>query len=88
MQTLEVDPSRHQELAAAQAARTAFQISGAVLSLAPSFPELELTFPEPMYQFDAGDRRCSSSKILEAEHRTEPKLDRSVILFDQIIQIF
>jgi hypothetical protein len=27
-------------------------------------------------------------KWLEAEHRTEPKLDGSVILFDQIVQIF
>jgi hypothetical protein len=41
-----------------------------------------------VHEFDAGDRRCSSPKTLEAEHRTEPQLDRSVILFDQIIQIF
>jgi hypothetical protein len=41
-----------------------------------------------MHEFDAGDRRCGSTEMLEAEHRTEPKLDRSVILFAQIVQIF
>jgi hypothetical protein len=41
-----------------------------------------------MREFDANDRRCSSPKMLEAEHRTEPQLDRSAILFDPIIQIF
>ena len=30
----------------------------------------------------AGDRRCGLAEMLEAEHRTEPKLDGSVILFD------
>jgi hypothetical protein len=46
------------------------------------------TLSDPVHEFDAGDRRCSSPKTLEAEHRTEPQLGRSVILFDQIIQIF
>ena len=41
-----------------------------------------------MDEFDAGDRRCGLAEILEAEHRSEPKLDGSVILFDPIIQIF
>ena len=50
--------------------------------------EFELALSEPVDEFDAGDRHCSSPKMLEAEHRTEPKLYRSVILFDQIIQIF
>jgi hypothetical protein len=50
--------------------------------------EFELTLPDPMHEFDAGDRRCSFPKMLEAEHRTEPQLDRSVIRIDQIIQIF
>ena len=35
-----------------------------------------------MHEFDAGDRRCGLAEILEAEHRSEPKLDGSVILFD------
>jgi hypothetical protein len=50
--------------------------------------EFELTLPDPMHEFDAGDRRCGLAEILEAEHRSEPKLDGSVILFDPIIQIF
>jgi hypothetical protein len=41
-----------------------------------------------MHEFDAGDRRCGLAKLLEAEHRTEPKLDGSMILFDQIVEIF
>jgi hypothetical protein len=40
VQTLEVEPSRRQELAADQAARAAFQISGAVLFLTRSLPSL------------------------------------------------
>ena len=44
--------------------------------------------PHTMHEFDAGDRLCGMAEILEAEHRSEPKLDGSVILFDPIIQIF
>ena len=50
--------------------------------------EFELTLADPVHEFDAGDRRCGLAEMLEAEHRTEPKLDGSVILFDQIVQIF
>src|SRR5580693_9121537 len=50
--------------------------------------EFELTLPDPVHEFDAGDRRRCSTETLEAEHWTEPQLDRSVILFDPIIQIF
>jgi hypothetical protein len=50
--------------------------------------EFELTFPDPMYEFDAGNRRCGSPKLLEAKHRTRPELDRSVILLDQIVCVF
>ena len=41
-----------------------------------------------MHEFDAGDRRCGSPKLLEAEHRTKPQLDRSVILLNQIVEVF
>jgi hypothetical protein len=33
--------------------------------------EIELTLPDPMDEFDAGNRCCGSPKMLEAEHRTE-----------------
>jgi hypothetical protein len=52
------------------------------------FAEFELTLSDPVHEFDAGDRRCGLAEMLEVEHRTEPKLDGSVILFDQIVQIF
>jgi hypothetical protein len=41
-----------------------------------------------VHEFDAGGRRRCLTETLEAEHWTEPQLDRSVILFDPIIQIF
>jgi hypothetical protein len=47
-----------------------------------------LTFSDPVHEFDAGNRRGSSSKVLEAEHRTKPQLDRSVILLNQIVEVF
>src|SRR5258708_30458081 len=50
--------------------------------------EFELTFSDPVHEFDAGDRRCGSPKLLEAEHRTNPQLDRSVILLNQIVEVF
>ena len=50
-------------------------------------PESELALSDPMHEFDARDRRRGSSKVLEAEHRSEPQLDRSVILLDQIVDV-
>jgi hypothetical protein len=50
-------------------------------------PESELALSDPMHEFDAGNRRRGSSKVLEAEHRSEPQLDRSVILLDQIVDV-
>src|ERR1700733_1244823 len=61
---------------------------GRGLVLDAKLSEFELTLPDPMDEFDAGNRRCGSAEILEAEHRTKPQFDRSVILFDQIVQIF
>ena len=40
-----------------------------------------------MREFDAGNGGRGSSKVLEAEHRSEPQLDRSVILLDQIVDV-
>ncbi|OAI25605.1 hypothetical protein A1351_16330 [Methylosinus sp. R-45379] len=37
-----------------------------------------------MHEFDAGNRDRRMSESLEPEHRTQTKLDGSVILFDQI----
>src|ERR1700730_17811812 len=50
--------------------------------------ELELTLSDPVHEFDAGDRRRGSSKPLEAEHRTKPQLDRAMVLFNQIVDVF
>src|ERR1700734_1602598 len=41
-----------------------------------------------VHEFDAGDGRRGSSKTLEAEHRTKPQLDRSIVLFNQIVDVF
>jgi hypothetical protein len=50
--------------------------------------EFELIFPDAMHEFDVGNRRCGSPKLLEAEHRTKPEFDRSVILLGQIVYVF
>jgi hypothetical protein len=47
--------------------------------------EFELTFSDPMHQFDAGDGDRGASKPLQSKHRTQPKFDRSVILFNAVI---
>ena len=44
--------------------------------------EFELTLSDPVHEFDASDGRRGSSKMLEAEHRTKPQLDRSMVLFN------
>jgi len=40
-----------------------------------------------MHEFDAGYRNRRVSKT-EPQHRTQPKLDRSMVLFNQIIEVF
>ena len=50
--------------------------------------EFELTLSDPVHESDAGDGRRGSSKMLEAEHRTKPQLDRSMVLFNQIVDVF
>ena len=41
-----------------------------------------------MHEFDAGYRNRRVSKRFEPQHRTQPKLDRSMVLFTQIIEVF
>jgi hypothetical protein len=50
--------------------------------------EFELTLSDPVHEFDSRDRRCDSTEMLEAEHRTKPQLGRSVIPFNQIVDVF
>ena len=66
--------------------KAAFQISGVVLSLMRSFPSL--TFPDPMREFNAGDGDRGAPKALQSKHRTQTKFDRSMVLLDEIVQIF
>src|SRR5271155_5320986 len=67
--------------------KNGFPNLGTGFVLNAKLPESELALSDPMHEFDAGDRRRGSSKVLEAEHRTEPQLDRSVILLDQIVDV-
>jgi hypothetical protein len=41
-----------------------------------------------MHEFDPGDRDRRLAKSLEPEHRTQTKLDGSVVLFNEVIQVF
>ena len=50
--------------------------------------EFELTFPDPMHEFNAGDGDRGALKPLQSKHWTQTKFDRPVILLDQIVQIF
>ena len=50
--------------------------------------EFELTFPDPVHEFNASDGDRGVSKALKAKHWTQAKFDRSMILFNEIIQVF
>ena len=84
VQTLEVEPSRGLKVTA-DFSKNGFPNLGTGFVLNAKLPKSELALSDPMHEFDAGNRRRGSSKMLEAEHRTEPQLDRSVILLDQIV---
>jgi hypothetical protein len=84
----EVEPSRRRKVAFGSRSENRIPNLGSRVALGAQSTEFELTLPDPMHEFDAGDRRCGLAKLLEAEHRTEPKLDGSMILFDQIVEIF
>jgi hypothetical protein len=42
---------------------------------------------DPMHELDAGDRDRRTPKSLEPEHRAQTKLDGSVVLFNQVIEV-
>ena len=50
--------------------------------------EFELTFPDPVQEFDPGDGDRGVSELLQTEHGTQAKLDRAMILFNEVVQIF
>lgn len=58
------------------------------LSRGSNFAECELTFPDPMHEFDARDSDRGVSEALEPEHRAQTQLDGAVILFNEIVQVF
>jgi hypothetical protein len=47
--------------------------------------ERELTFPDPMHEFNAGDGDRGAPKALQSKHWTQTKFDRSMVLLYQII---
>ena len=47
-----------------------------------------MTFPDPVHEFDTSDGDRGVSEPLQAEHWTQAKLDRSMILFNEVVQIF
>ncbi len=51
------------------------------------FALCELTFPDSMHEFDAGDRDRRTPKSLEPEHRAQARLDGSVVLFNQVVEV-
>src|SRR5271166_1690284 len=51
-------------------------------------PEVELALMDPAQQLDAADGDRRGPEPLETEHRTKPQLDPTVILLDQVVQVF
>jgi hypothetical protein len=43
--------------------------------------KFELTFPDPVHEFDPGDGDRGVSEPLQSEHRAQAKLDRPMRLF-------
>ena len=76
------------EVALDHAASTATPNLGSGFVFEAKPVEFELTLSYPVHEFDAGDGRRGSSEMLEAEHRTKPQLDRSMVLFNQIVDVF
>ena len=62
--------------------------SGRLVVFDAKLSEFELTFSDPMYEFDAGDGDRGAPKPLQSKHRTQAEFDGSVILLNEIIQVF
>jgi len=43
--------------------------------------EFELTFPDPMREFDAGDGDRGAPKALQSKHWSQTKFDQSMVAF-------
>ena len=50
--------------------------------------EFELTFLDPMHEFNVGDRDRGAAEARQSKPWTQTKFDGSMVLFDQIGQIF
>ena len=88
MQIMKVEPTRGLRACCRLRGEHCIPNLGSGSVLYAKLPEFELTLSDPMHEFDAGDCRRRSAKALEAERRTKPKLDRSVILLNQIVEVF
>ncbi len=50
--------------------------------------EFELTFPDPVHELDTSDGDRGSSEPLQPKHWAQAKFDRSMVLFNEVIQVF
>ena len=48
----------------------------------------ELPFADAVHQLDAGDRGRSIAELLEAEHHSDALLDASVVLLNEVVEVF
>jgi hypothetical protein len=55
---------------------------------AAEFADFELPLFDLLCQFDATDDYRGGSKALSAQHRTKTLLDSSMVLLDQVVQVF
>ena len=48
----------------------------------------ELPFADAVHQLDAGDRSRSIAEPLEADHHGDALLDASVVLLNEVVEVF
>ena len=50
--------------------------------------DLKLILLAPLRQFNASDRHCGNVESLESEHWADPLVNSTMVLFDELVQVF
>jgi hypothetical protein len=88
VQTLGINETKRSETLCGSSGENCIPNFGCHFVFNAKLSEFELTFPDPMGEFNAGDGDRGAPKALQSKHWTQTKFDRSMVLFDQIVQIF
>ena len=88
VQTFGINVTKRRELDLGSCSENGVPDFGRPLVFDAKLSEFELTFSNPMHEFNTGDGDRGAPKPLQSKHWTQTKFDRSVILLYQVIQIF